>query len=368
MPRAAHLTPPASRALASGATVHRASRRGVSSTGVERVLVPDGGGDDGVAMSTPPSWPHSAPRSLPRAERARVAATLAATHDGVLHRALLREVGITKDDVRTEIRAGRWKPLGRHTVLIGNGEPSPTAARWMAVWESGAGAALDGVSALLAAGLTGFTCDGVDVSLPHRNRDHDVPGVRRHRRRARYLPLTVGIPRLPVDVAAVHAALWARSDRQAALILCLVVQQRLESAAHLYGRAVELGRGPRGRFIRAVARDLAHGAHSLGELDFAGMCRRVGLPEPMRQAVRRGPGGRVYLDAAWKGSRLVVEIDGAHHGLGLNPVDDALRQNAVTLGREHVLRIPVLGLRVTPEAFMAQVVQGYAQWAIDEAA
>ena len=52
---------------------------------------------------------------------------------------------------------------------------------------------------------------------------------------------------------------------------------------------------------------------------------------------------------------LVVEVDGAHHGQGLTPIDDALRQNEVTAGDATVLRIPVLGLRLQQDAFMRQV-------------
>jgi hypothetical protein len=61
----------------------------------------------------------------------------------------------------------------------------------------------------------------------------------------------------------------------------------------------------------------------------------------------------VYLDVEWDG--LVVEIDGGHHLAGLNPVDDALRANELVLDGTPVLRLPVLGLRLQPEAFMAQV-------------
>jgi hypothetical protein len=49
--------------------------------------------------------------------------------------------------VRTEIRAGRWSAGGVHTVVAG---PSITDQRGLlrrAVWESGPGAVLDGVSA-----------------------------------------------------------------------------------------------------------------------------------------------------------------------------------------------------------------------------
>jgi hypothetical protein len=45
--------------------------------------------------------------------------------------------------------------------------------------------------------------------------------------------------------------------------------------------------------------------------------------------------------------------------VGFNPVDDALRANAVTLDAQLVLRIPVLGLRLEPAAFMTQVVHAH---------
>ena len=63
----------------------------------------------------------------------------------------------------------------------------------------------------------------------------------------------------------------------------------------------------------------------------------------------------------WPGRMLglVVEIDGGHHVWALNPVDDALRQNEVSLGLDIVLRLPVLGLRLAPDVFMSQVDRGY---------
>jgi very-short-patch-repair endonuclease len=144
-------------------------------------------------------------------------------------------------------------------------------------------------------------------------------------------------------------------------VVCLAVQQRLVSPDRLLDAWGSVTRSRRRRFLDAVIHDICDGAHSLGELDFARMCRRAGLPPPSRQVVRRGPGGRVYLDVAWEGIGLVVEIDGGHHSLALNPVDDALRQNEVTLGDDMVLRIPVLGLRLTPATFMDQVGRAHDQ-------
>lgn len=170
-----------------------------------------------------------------------------------------------------------------------------------------------------------------------------------------------GLPRARVAVAALRGAHWAVSDRQAALVLCLPVQQRLCTGQHLLeAMAVVRGRTRR-KFVAAVVRDVALGAQSLGELDVVAACRRRGLPAPDLQELRRLPSGRTYLDLRWRRARLVVEVDGIGHAWGLAPVDDALRQNAVVLGDDLVLRVPVIGWRLTPDAYLDQIVTAHAQ-------
>jgi very-short-patch-repair endonuclease len=138
------------------------------------------------------------------------------------------------------------------------------------------------------------------------------------------------------------------------------VQQRLTTGERLRAASASHAGRTRRAFIATVIGDVCDGAHSLGELDFAAMCRRRGLPEPDRQVVRHGPDGRVYLDVGWHARRLVVEIDGSGHRRGLSVTADNLRANAVTLGADRVLRIDLLGLRVCPEAFLDQVTLGLA--------
>lgn len=294
-----------------------------------------------------------------RQQRALRGTEVAGLHDGVAHRTELRAAGLTRHDVSSEVAAGRWLRAGRHTVVIGTGPPRGEALLWRAVWESGSGAVLDGVAALVASGLTGLRSDVVDVALPARSRGHLLPGVRLRRRRDIGPCLSVGVPRVRPEVATVHAAQWARSDRQAALIICLVVQQRLVPPARLLDHWLTVTRSPRRGLLHSIIRDVCDGAQSLGELDFARLCRGRGLPEPSRQVVRLQRDGRVYLDVAWEDIGLVVEIDGGHHGLALNPVDDALRQNEVVLGASRVLRVPVIGLRLDAVAFLDQVVRAH---------
>ncbi len=283
---------------------------------------------------------------------------------GVLSRRQLAVIGVDRDAVAREVRAGRWAVHGQATLAVHRGPIPQEALRWRALWEVGHGVALlDGVSSLVAAGMTGFEEAAVHVSVTRNSRCPDVDGVRIHRvTRVADERHTLGsTPRTPPAVAAVRGAAWAVSDRQAALVLAMTVQQRLTTGPQLL-RAVRTVR-TRGRrpFIRQVAQDIAAGAHSLGELDFVALCRRRGLPEPEMQVVRRGPKGRIYLDVRWAGSRLVVEIDGSGHRMGLAVTADNLRQNHVTLGGDRVLRFDLLALRLHEDDVMRQVRLGLTE-------
>ena len=76
--------------------------------------------------------------------------------------------------------------------------------------------------------------------------------------------------------------------------------------------------------------------------------------------LRRDGRGRYYLDLYWPEHRLVVEIDGIHHTWAENVVGDALRQNALVLDGDTVLRVPLLGLRLEPDAFYDQIGEAIA--------
>lgn len=293
------------------------------------------------------------------ADRRAVARELAAAHGGVVHRLALAEHGVDRFAVRNEVAAGRWFKVGRHTVAIGSPELNERAQWFRAVWESGSGARLDGVSALLANGMTGYDAAVIDVTVPKTSHTHAVERVRLHLPRFPAPVAGAGIRRVAPDIATIHAGQWAATDRQAALLVCLPLQQRLTTPSRLQLAWRGVLRSARRGVLDGVIADVADGAHSLGELDFIRMARQVGLPPPSHQSVREGPGGRVYLDVSWDEVGLVVEIDGGHHALALNPIDDALRQNERVTAGERVLRVPVIGLRLAQRAFMQQVRHTY---------
>lgn len=281
---------------------------------------------------------------------------LALDHGGVLSRSQLADVGVGRGVIARLVRDRRWALHGHRTVAMHCGGIEPLGRFWRAVHEVGGSALVDGTSSLRAAGLTGLDDDVVHVSVHMLKRSPEVEGVVVHKvsRRLADDDMPEGLPRTRPALAALRAAQWAVSDRQAALFLAMPVQQRLVTGEQLrQTHASYVGRRRRA-LVPQLIDDIVDGAHSLGELDFARLCRERGLPAPERQVVVRGPGGRCYLDVRWR-EGLVVEVDGRQHREGLAPVDDMLRQNSVSMRGDMVLRIPLVGLRVTPDAFLDQV-------------
>lgn len=135
----------------------------------------------------------------------------------------------------------------------------------------------------------------------------------------------------------------------------MVVQQGLARIGDLAEEFRTVKRHRRRRFLTSVLGDIAGGAQSMGELDFAAMCRRRGIPAPSRQVRRLLPSGRSYVDVYWDQFGVILEIEGAHHLLPGIAVLDSLRQNELTIANDHVLRIPVLGLRLAADELFDQL-------------
>lgn len=313
----------------------------------------------GHSEPAPPSPPGERRSLALRAARRRRVERIAANQGGVVSRRDLYAAGITRGEVRANIRAGRWRRVYTQGIAIHTGPLTPEGSAWAAVIEGGPSAHLDGASSLIASGLEGFRMPRARVSVPRgarvrRNRRVDV---RQTRRWDRDDVVGVGVPRSRPPVAAVRAGLWARSDKQAALLLTMAVQQRITSPEEIAIELMRVRRDRRRRLIQAVVLDLAGGVHSLGEREFTRECRRRGLPEPTRQVLRRARNGTYYLDAVFEEWGVVVEVDGIQHAWAQNVVGDALRQNDVSLQNATVLRLPLLGLRVAADEFFAQIEQ-----------
>ena len=292
-----------------------------------------------------------------RRARRRQVVELAEGQAGVASRPQLYAAGVTRAEVRANLAACRWRRLGRQTVCVYTGPLGRDAQLWAAVLEAGPRAFLDGASALEAAGLTGFDAATIRVSVPRgarvrRARGLDIRQTRRWRAGDR---ASTNPPRSRAEVAAVRAALWAASDKQAALLLTMSVQQGLTTPQLIGRELLSVRRDRRRPFVQAVVLDLMEGSRALGEAEVARECRDRGLPEPSRQVVRRVSEGRYVVDILWEEWGVAVEVDGIQHSWAQQVVSDALRQNSLTLVGLLVLRLPLLGLRVAPDDFFAQI-------------
>lgn len=297
------------------------------------------------------------------ARRASIAGAVAAQHGGVARRADLLARGLSRGDLRSEVERGVWQTAGVHTLCVDGTEPRGEGLFWRALWECGPRSVLDGPSALLAAGLRHWEVDVIHVTVPRNASVRRVPGVRLHVLREVGPTTRAGLRRTRTDVATLRAAQWARTDREAATIVAMAVQQRLVAPELLLERWAAVKVTPRRAVLDAVIRDVCDGAHSINELDVAAACRARRLPVPSRQELRTGPWGRVYLDLWWEAESVHVEIQGAHHYQGLKVVDDTLRGNALAISHPDLisLQIPVLGWRVEPGRYLDQIEAALAE-------
>jgi very-short-patch-repair endonuclease len=281
---------------------------------------------------------------------------------GVVSRQQIYAAGLSRWHVKGQLRARRWGALSDQAICVHTGEPSDHGLRWAAVIQGGPRAHLDGVSALIEAGLERFTEDRIRVTVPRgaRVRRSGRFNIRQTRRWDALDADAAGIPRSRPAVAAVRGALWAVSDRQATLLLTMTVQQGIARAEEIGTALLRIRRDKRRLLLHLVVLDLMDGAGSLGELDVVRLLRRRGLPKPDRQMLRRDGKKRYYLDLYWERWGLVVEIDGIQHAWAENLVHDALRQNSLTLDGDVVLRIPLLGLRLVPDEFLDQIEEALA--------
>ncbi|MCA1825199.1 MAG: endonuclease domain-containing protein, partial [Frankia sp.] len=278
--------------------------------------------------------------------------------DGVFARWQVGVAGPTRHGIRSQVRAQRWQTFGTRVVVTHTGPLSPLQRQWAALLHCGKHAVLCSATAAELGGLRGYESPRVHVSVPAGTHVTPNPEIALHFRRGVPADVQPGRepPRSRICVAVVDMAVSATDVSRACAVLAAGVQQRLLLPVALRD---ELARRPRVRHRRlliAVVNDIEGGAHALGEIDFARLCRKYGLPPPSRQRIRKDRyGRRRYLDVFWDDFRLVVEIDGAAHMEVTAWWADMRRQNDIVLGPNRVLRFASLMVRSEADDVMAQV-------------
>ncbi|RAK26748.1 hypothetical protein B0I29_126139 [Actinoplanes lutulentus] len=268
--------------------------------------------------------------------------------------------------VERHLRHGRWRSLSHGILLTDNGRLHREQQLWVAILAAGPGALLAGITAATAWGVTGLPSEPIQVIISaERSRSArlarfpaDMASVRVYR--SAVLPPEhqhTGLPpRTSLGRSVIDAAAWAGTDREAHVVIAAACQQRRVLPSDIR-RALDLfPRIRRHRLMSDLLADLAGGASALSEIDLVRLCRQYRLPLPVLQEHRTDSAGRRrYLDAYWPDFRLHVEVDGAHHMDAEQWTADMLRQNAVWIKGDRILRFPASLLRSNPSAVAAQL-------------
>ena len=257
---------------------------------------------------------------------------LAAEQDQVLALWQALALGLTKAAWDWRLSQRRWTTLIPGVAVLHSGIPSQQQWLWAAVLHGGSGAALSGDAGLVAHRITMPVLTQIDVAVPWPRAAtsftppagpvivcHGVRGLEQWVHVAREPAVLNLVP------ALLHAASWAKTDRDAEWRVAAVVQQRRATPAWIREGLGSMPRMRRRGLIREVLDDVEFGAHAASELMFLRFCRKHGLPEPDEMQVRVRANGTKYLDARYRRQRVSVELDGAHHRLVKQWEADLLR-------------------------------------------
>jgi hypothetical protein len=264
--------------------------------------------------------------------------------------------GVSRTQLETELAARRWRRDGL-AIVLHNGPLSPDQRRRVAQIHAGPKALFTAFTAAELLGLEGWKRNEVHLLVPAGTRIRAGCTVPLQLHLHGNQPIRRAGPRTieALPDAVLRAAGTFHSARPGCGILAASVQQKKATAEEL---EAAIARSPRIRhraLFRLAVADIAGGSQALSEIDLVRLCRRNGLPIPVRQLVRRERSGRRrYLDATWKrsdGKLIVVEVDGALHLAPRRWWDDQLRQNEIALTEAMVLRYPSVILR-TDEALV----------------
>jgi very-short-patch-repair endonuclease len=234
---------------------------------------------------------------------------VAARQHGVVTRAQLLGLGLSKKAIDYRVARGRLHPVQRGVYAVGRPQLTRVGTLNAAVLSCGPGAVLSHEAAGELLGIRKRRSAPIDVTVPRGKRER--PGLRVHRapvperdRAERHgVPVTSAVRTL-VDLAPRIGADELEAAVNEADRLDLVDPERLRDAVE--GMA---GRKGAAKVRRLLDRRSFRLTESALERRFLGLVRRAGLPIPETQQIVNG----FRVDFHWPDLRLVVETDGLRY-------------------------------------------------------
>ncbi|MEP9383306.1 type IV toxin-antitoxin system AbiEi family antitoxin domain-containing protein [Nocardioides sp. KR10-350] len=288
---------------------------------------------------------------------------LARAQGGLVTRAQLRELGVSRWAVRDHVAAGRW--VVRTSTVIGTttGTLTREETMWLGVLQGGTHALVGGMTAAEVHGLKNWHRDNITVLVPYDNDVQEtVPGVEFVRTRRPLSTFRRKTGTLPLCLLEPAVLLWAaaeRNPRSAQGALAAVVQQQLTTPDLLTDWLARLRPLRKAPLFRRTIDDMRGGAQSLAEMEIKRMCRAYGIAQPQRQVRRRDGSGRLrFTDCEWRladGRTLCLEVDGGFHMEVEHWEDDLARQRALSAPDRVIVRCTSREVRDEPATVAADL-------------
>lgn len=293
-------------------------------------------------------------------DTARMIEQLARQQAGAVARRQLRELGVSRRVVRTQLRAQRWQRPYPGTFVVFTGPLPPLTRVWAALLYAGRAAVAGHETAAWLDGLRADLPATVEVCVPHGRR-HRASRTGVQVRQSRHLATKTHPTRTPPRTRLEDTVLdLTDAHRTADPVIDLVLracQRRLTTADRLRQAARGRKRLRWRTLVADLLADVVAGVQSALERRYRRDVERAhGLPRGVRNRAESSRGRRRYRDVRYRRFRLVVELDGqAAHPEAWKEWDD-LRDNEVTeLEQARTLRYGWMSVAVRSCATAAQV-------------
>jgi very-short-patch-repair endonuclease len=279
---------------------------------------------------------------------------LAGAQDLVVTRSQLGRAGFDHDAVARRTLQGIWRAFGPRVVVLHTGEITFRQRAWIGVLHAGPRSALAAATAAELGGLRGYEEWTTHVAVPHGSEVGDLehPLVAVHVHQTRFPDQDVVPDRLParhhLHRAVAELASASADDARAVAVLASAAQQRLVRPDDVERFVMSRRTLRRRRLILETLRDVAGGAESLPEVEYARALRRAGLPVPARQRTVATTAGRYVLDNDFEPWQVTVEINGRQHDDPLARDHDDVRRGALQRDGRLVVDVSAFVVRQRP--------------------
>jgi len=272
---------------------------------------------------------------------------LLARQDGVICHRQVVACGGACHDVRRMLRRRELAVVHRGVYVNHTGVLTWRQRAWAAVLYAGAGAVLDGQSALRADAGPGWRgCRDEDpirvaVDAGRTVRDTDGVQIRRVTGLANKVRRGASPPRLRVEEATLDLAMECHDDHDAFETLARPVRGRSTTAQRLLNTLETRSRAIRRVWLMDVLIDIRDGSCSVLEHGYLRLVERAhGLPPSRKQHHEARHNGRgAYRDVDYEDYTTVVELDGWVHDEPGQRDDDLERDLDVAAEHRTTLRL-----------------------------